>query len=105
MNTALRGFTAFTVAGTLATLQYFVEHPWRYLLTSGEFIALFVLVAILWGKTKNLVQTTEEHQARLDAIATVADKAKVVHDANTFVDAVYASLYVHETREPVDSSE
>lgn len=102
---AYRTYAALAGAVILAIIQYFIHQPWRYVVTSAELTVLIVVVAILWGKTKELSWVTREHQARLDAIANFASKAQVVYDANRIVDAITETLYVHEMREAIDSTE
>lgn len=105
MNHVLKGLIALVCTGMLATAQYFIGQPWRYWVSSAEFVALAVVMVVLWSKTRELATTSREHQARLDAIASYAEKSKVVHDANRIVDAITETLYVQEVREAVESGE
>ena len=101
MNAVPRALLALSGAVALGAVQYFIHQPWRYLITWGEIATLLVVVTLLWGRTKELVRASEEHRARLDAIAGFASKAQVVHDANRIVDAITSTLYVHEGQEAV----
>lgn len=105
MNVAYRVYLALAGGMTLALTQYFIHQPWRYLITSAELVILGVFVVALWGRTKELTELAEEHQARLDAIANVASRAQIVRDANQLVDAITESLYVHQVRERVELPE
>lgn len=101
----VKGVAYFISAGTLAATQYLLGAPWRYVLLAIEFMVLAYVVLVLWNRVKNLTVASAEHQARLEAIAKVAEKSKVVHEANRIVDAIITASVEREHYEPVDSQE
>lgn len=89
---ALKAGLAILLTITVAWIQYHVGSPYRYLLATGEVAALAWAVVYLFGKMKELERRTQEHDARLRAIADVAGKARVVHEAARIVDGILESM-------------
>lgn len=102
---ALRGFLIALGVVTMAAIQYLLGPPWRYVVLSAELLVVSLATYRLYGRVNMLTEASEEHRARLDAIAEVAEKSKVVTDANHIVDGLLGLYLEQGVEDPVESRE